>query len=213
MRSYIPSTPGCAWRRQGCYNICMQSVLICTHSKMCLACALAMAALHGCMRVYIHSDNWLEPCRADGIVMTSASTAHPDAIGSSITWNGTWLLVLSWPACLPACLPARGKAVGQSHFQQINLIWKFSSPCNLKQQQQGSSSPPTLNSFRSRRLPLFFFFLALSSPRRNYWMRGGRGGTEGWMSARREGGRERGMVGGRLVIISKGHSVNDYPLG
>lgn len=62
---------------------------------MCLACALAMAALHGCMRVYIHSDNWLEPCRADGIVMTSASTAHPDAIGSSITWNGTWLLVLS----------------------------------------------------------------------------------------------------------------------
>lgn len=26
-------------------------------------------------------------------------------------------------------------------------------------------------------------------------------------------GRERGMEGGRLVIISKGHSVNDYPLG
>lgn len=41
----------------------------------------------------------------------------------------------------------------------------------------------------------------------------GRGGTEGWMSVRREGGRERGMKGGRLVIISKGHSVNDYPLG
>lgn len=24
---------------------------------------------------------------------------------------------------------------------------------------------------------------------------------------------EGGMEGGRLVIISKGHSVNDYPLG
>jgi len=39
-----------------------------------------------------------------------------------------------------------------------------------------------------------------------------RGGTEGWMSVRREGGRERGMEGERLVIISKGHSVNDYLL-
>lgn len=58
-------------------------------------CVLAMAALQGCMRVYIHGDNWLEPCRAVGIVMTSACTAHSGAIGSSITWNGTWLLVLS----------------------------------------------------------------------------------------------------------------------
>lgn len=30
---------------------------------------------------------------------------------------------------------------------------------------------------------------------------------------RREGGRKRGMEGERLVIISKGHSVNDYLLG
>lgn len=68
-----------------------------THKSVFGLCkgVLAMAAPHGCMRVYIHGDNWLEPCRADGIVMTSASTAHSDAIGSSITWNGTWLLVLS----------------------------------------------------------------------------------------------------------------------
>lgn len=30
---------------------------------------------------------------------------------------------------------------------------------------------------------------------------------------RGEGRRERGMEGERLVIISKGHSVNDYLLG
>lgn len=43
---------------------------------------------------------------------------------------------------------------------------------------------------------------------------GGEGGTKEWMSERGDGGRERRMEGGgRLVIISKGHSVNDYPLG
>ena len=69
-------------------------VLICTRTEVCLA-PVNVAAPHGCMRVYIHGDNWLEPRRADGIVMTSASTAHSDAIGSTITWNGTCLLVLS----------------------------------------------------------------------------------------------------------------------
>lgn len=58
-------------------------------------CVPAMDALHVCVRAHIHGDNWLEPCRAHGIVMTSASTAHSDAVGSGITWNGTWLLVLS----------------------------------------------------------------------------------------------------------------------
>lgn len=53
------------------------------------------SALHGCMHVYIHGDNWPEPCSADGIAMTSASEAHSVAIGSSITWNGTWFLIPS----------------------------------------------------------------------------------------------------------------------
>lgn len=108
-------------------------------------------------------------------------------------------------ADLPAFLPAKGRASGQSHFQQINLICKFSSPCNFK-----PAHPPSLNS-----LFLFLLFLPslpLSSPKSNYWMSGGSRGTEGWMSERREGGREGGMEGGRLVIISIGHSVNDYPL-
>lgn len=58
-------------------------------------CVLALAALRGCVHVHAHGDNWLKHHRPDGIVMTSVGTAHPDAIGSSITWNGTWLLVLS----------------------------------------------------------------------------------------------------------------------
>lgn len=96
------------------------------------------------------------------------------------------------PSCLPACLPAREKAVGQSHFQQINLIWKFSSPCNLKQQQE-PASPSILNSFPSR---LFSFSLPLSSPRRNYSMRGGRGGMDECEKRRREGKRDGGRKAG-----------------
>lgn len=52
-------------------------------------------ALHGCTHMYLHNDTWLEPCRADGIVVTSAGAARSQAIGSAITWKGTWLLVLS----------------------------------------------------------------------------------------------------------------------
>lgn len=46
-------------------------------------------------------------------------------------------------------------------------------------------------------------------------MRGGKGmdkGLDECEKRRREGKRDGGG-GGRLVIISKGHSVNDYPLG
>lgn len=152
---------------------------------MCLLCrcALTVASLHGCMCVYIHSDNWLKPCSTNGIVMTSARVTCSDAIGSSITWNSTWLLVLKWPACLPTC---QRMATGQSHFQQINLIWKFSSPCNLKQQQQGSDSLPILNSF-------FFFTFPPSvlTQKKSYWMRGGREGQrDGWVWEEKEGGKE-----------------------
>lgn len=58
-------------------------------------------------RVYTFTaDNWLEPCGANGIVMTSAGTARSHAIDSSITWIGTWLLVLT---CLLAYLPEEGR--------------------------------------------------------------------------------------------------------
>lgn len=108
--------------------------------------------------------------------------------------HGSWY----WadpPVCLPPCLPARGKAVGQSHFQQISLIWKFSSPCNLKQQQQESASPPLLNSFPS----VFLFSLSLPSPRKNYSMRGGKGrdrGMDECEKRRREGKRDGGKKAG-----------------
>lgn len=131
-----------------------------------------------------------------------------------LKYHMEWHMVLDTELTrLPACLPARGKAVGQSHFQQINLIWKFSSPCNLKRQQQGSASPPILDSFLSPSLFLFSPSVPHLEGTIEWGRVGGWGGTEGWMSARKEGGRERGMEGGRLVIISKGHSVNDYPLG
>lgn len=39
-----------------------------TH-KECLTCA-GMAYLHVFLHVNIRGDNWLEPCRAKGIVMT-----------------------------------------------------------------------------------------------------------------------------------------------
>lgn len=153
---------------------------------MCLLCrcALTVASLHGCMCVYIHSDNWLKPCSTNGIVMTSARVTRSDAIGSSITWNSTWLLVLKWPACLPTC---QRMATGQSHFQQINLIWKFSSPCNLKQQQQGSDSLPILNSF------FFSLSLPLSLPRKKAieWEGDGRDrGMDECEKRRREGKRD-----------------------
>lgn len=85
-------------------NLCALDVRIASRISFCARmhahkcvfglckCVLATAALHGCLRVYIHGDSWLEPCRADAIVMTSASRAHPDAIGSRVTWSGTWLL-------------------------------------------------------------------------------------------------------------------------
>lgn len=176
-------------QRKKCLCACMHiysiHVLKHTNTLMCLLCrcALTVASLHGCMCVYIHSDNWLKPCSANGIVMTSARVTRSDAIGSSITWNSTWLLVLKWPACLPTC---QRMATGQSHFQQINLIWKFSSPCNLKQQQQGSDSLPILNSF------FFSLSLPLSLPRKkSYWMRGGREGQrDGWVWEEKEGGKE-----------------------
>lgn len=211
---YIASTPKKRTQKnpqmKKCLCACMHTysiyVLKHTNTLMCLLgrCALTVASLHGCMCVYIHSDNWLKPCSTNGIVMTSARVTRSDAIGSSITWNSTWLLVLKWPACLPTC---QRMATGQSHFQQINLIWKFSSPCNLKQQQQGSDSLPILNSF------FFTFPPSVLTQKKKLLNERGTGGTEGWMSVRREGGRERGMAGGRLVIISKGHSVNDYLLG
>lgn len=102
---------------------------------------------------------------------------------------GTELTCL--PACLLTYLPARGKAVSQSHFQQINLIWKFSSPCNLKQQQRGICllTFPSTDFFSP-------FSLLLSSLRSNYWMREERKGRDRGMDEcekrreEREGGKE-----------------------
>lgn len=49
-------------------------------------------ALHESLHVHMHGDNWLEPCRVNDIVMTSASRAHSKAIGSRVlTCNGTWV--------------------------------------------------------------------------------------------------------------------------
>lgn len=72
-------------------------MLMSTHTKVCLAYVNVLLQQLHCRGVcmYIHGDNWLEPCRAVGIVMTSACPARSGAIGSSITWNGTCLLVLS----------------------------------------------------------------------------------------------------------------------
>lgn len=154
-----------------------------------------MHAHNGCAAwVYACVHTWWQLAR------TLQSWRHCDDLSQHSTLWCHWLKYhMEWHmalgtelTCLPAYLPARGEAAGQSHFQQINLIWKFSSPCNLKQQQQGSASPPILNSFLSR---LFLLFLPLSSPRRSYWMRGGKGmdkGLDECEKRRREGKRDGG---------------------
>lgn len=148
--SYIPSIPGYTWLEGGkgaIFFVCTvwAIVLMCTHTKVCLACVrVCLQWLHRmgvCVCTYMVTIGlnpaeltalwWPQP--AQHTLMPLAQVSHGMA-------HGSWY----W-ADLPACLPARGKAVGQSHFQQINLIWKFSSPCNLKQQQQGPASPPILN--------------------------------------------------------------------
>lgn len=92
-----------------------------------------------------------------------------------------------WSACSPTY---QSRASGQSHFQQINLIWKFSSPCNLEQQQQGPDSPPTLGWYLPPHVfPLLYPVLTEYGPlsERRTWE------TEGWMGVRkrkREGKRD-----------------------
>lgn len=111
--------------------------------KGCLAfVSVCLKRLH-CMGV----------CVCKCTVTISLNPAEPTALWWPQPQSTLWLKYhMEWHMPLGSgltCLPARGKAVGQSHFQQINLIWKFSSPCNLKQQQQGPASPPILNSFLS----------------------------------------------------------------
>lgn len=94
-------------------------------------CALATAALQGCMHVH----TWWQ------LAWTLQSCRHCDDLSLSSTFWCHWLKYhMEWHmpfgtelTCLPACLPAQGKAAGQSHFQKINLIWECSLPCNLKQ--------------------------------------------------------------------------------
>lgn len=147
-------------------------------------CARAYTVTIGSNPAELTALWWPQP--AQHPLMPLAQVSHGIA-------HGSWC----W-ADLPTCLPARGKAVGQSHFQQINLIWKFSSPCNLKQQQQGSSSPPILNSLRSRLLPFFFFSRSVLTQKELLNERGkGRDrGMDECEKRRREGKRDGGRKAG-----------------
>lgn len=156
---------------------------------MC-ACNGCTAGVYACVHTWWQLARTLQSCRhCDDLSLYSTFWCH------WLKYHMEWHMALGTElTCLPACLPARGKAAGQSHFQQINLIWKFSLPCNLKQQQQGSASPPILNSF----LLLLFSFLSLCPHLGGAieW-EGGRGGQrDGWVWEEKEGGREGGMKAG-----------------
>lgn len=108
--SYISSEPGYTLAEGG-KDAVISVYTSLQEELLCLCVCLAyvnVVALHECRCMYVHGDKWLRSCRADGIVMTLDGTVPSDAVGSSITWNGTWVLVIE-VTCLSACLRTRLK--------------------------------------------------------------------------------------------------------
>lgn len=98
-----------------CVYTYLPNVLLYTHSVKWDLCR----HLHVYLRVNIHGDNWLEPCKADGIVMTSGRTTHTHTHVSLAQVSHGMAHGLCFRTDQPTC---QERATGQSHFQQINLI-------------------------------------------------------------------------------------------
>lgn len=103
-----------------------------------------------CNGLTIYVNNWSASCRAGSIVMTLAFTA-PCWLKYHMEWHMALGPELTWRS---ACLPGQGKTSGQSHFQQINLILKFTSFSNLKQSQV----PASIHVFLPHPPPYFLYF-------------------------------------------------------